>query len=258
MRDGTKRALIKAVQDHPEVLNAAITGSLARGTDVDRFSDLDMLLVARDTKSVSDVRAWLPQSEHILICAFHLSHYCTLLLSDLQKIDFAIFSADDPSSQWVVHDYQIIKGGKDFEAQLAKAVKATQQKAATHLNPDVSTDNILLLLVTAFHRVGRGELLSAHGFLAMASDMVIALEARQNGIDEAADLLDPRRRLERLRPALASVIHECLFEPPGTGITRLARYLATKHRATLDQDRQQVLEFLLEPNGEDRSKKGGK
>jgi len=141
MRDGTKRALIKAVQDHPEVLNAAITGSLARGTDVDRFSDLDMLLVARDTKSVSDVRAWLPQSEHILICAFHLSHYCTLLLSDLQKIDFAIFSADDPSSQWVVHDYQIIKGGKDFEAQLAKAVKATQQKAATHLNPDVSTDN---------------------------------------------------------------------------------------------------------------------
>src|SRR5579864_5748581 len=98
MRDRTTSALIKAIQDHPEVLNAAITGSMARGTDVDRFSDLDLLLVARDTKPVSDVRAWFPQPEHVLICALHLSHYCTVLLSDFQKIDLAIFSADDPSS----------------------------------------------------------------------------------------------------------------------------------------------------------------
>jgi predicted nucleotidyltransferase len=248
MRDQTTRALVQAIKDHPEVMNAAITGSLARRTDADRFSDLDVLLVARDVKAITDVRSWLPRSEHVLLCAFHLSHYCTVLLNDLQKIDLAIFSADDPSSRWVVHDYEVIKGGEDFESLIAEAAKATRQKTAAHLNPDVSIDNTLLLLVTASHRVGRGELLSAHSFLAMACDMVITLETRQNGVDATADLLDPRRRLERLQPALAGVIHDCLFAPPGAGITRLARYLATGHRAVLDECQLQVLGYLLEPN----------
>jgi hypothetical protein len=248
MRDQTARALVEAVKDHPEVLSAAITGSLARRTDADRFSDLDVLLVARDMRAASDVRAWFPRSEQVLIAAFHLSHYCTVLLNDLQKIDLAIFSADDPPSRWVVHEYEVIKGGEDFEARLAEAAKATRQKAAAHLNPDVSLDNILLLLVTASHRVGRGELLSAQSFVAMASDMVIALERRQNGVDAVADLLDPRRRLERLQPALAGVIHECLFTPPGAGITRLARYLATEHRAIMDEGHLQVLGYLLDPD----------
>jgi hypothetical protein len=104
----------------------------------DRFSDLDALLVARDMKAVSDVRAWLP--EHVLICTFHLSNYCTVLLSDFQKIDLAIFSADDPSSRWVVQDYEVIKGGEAFEAQIAEAAKATHRKAAAPLNPDVSNE----------------------------------------------------------------------------------------------------------------------
>jgi predicted nucleotidyltransferase len=248
MHDQTRRALAQAIRDQPEVVNAAITGSLARRTGVDHFSDLDVLLVARDVKAVADIRAWLPGSEHVLICAFHLSNYCTVLLNDFHKIDIAIFSAGDPSSRWVVQDYEVIKGGEDFEAHLAEAAKATRQRAAAHLNPDVSLDNILLLLVTASHRVGRGELLSAHGFVAMASDMVIAFETRQHGVDAAADLLDPRRRLERLQPALAGVIHECLFAPPGAGIIRLARYLATAHRAMLDKGQLQVLGYLLEPN----------
>ena len=248
MRDQTTHVLVQAIKDHPEVVNAAITGSWARRAGADRFSDLDVLLVVRDIRAVSDVRSWLPESEHVLICAFHLSNYCTVLLDDFQKIDIAIFPADGPSSQWVVHDYEIIKGSGDFEAQLTEAAKTTRQKNAAHLNPDVSIDNILLLLVTASHRVGRGELLSSHSFIAMASDMVMALEIRQHGVDAAADLLDPRRRLERLQPPLANLIHECLFVPPGAGIDRLTRYLATAHRALLDEGHLRVLNYLLEPN----------
>jgi predicted nucleotidyltransferase len=248
MRDQATHVLVQAIKNHPEVAKAAITGSRARRAGTDRFSDLDVLLVVRDIRTVSDVRLWLPESEHILICAFHLSNYCTVLLDDFQKIDIAIFPADSPSSRWVVQDYEVIKGGEDFEAQLAEAATTTRQKTAAHLNPDVSIDNVLLLLVTASHRVGRGELLSAHSFIAMASDMVMALETRQHGVDAAADLLDSRRRLERLQPALANVIHECLFVPPGTGIVRLTRYLATAHQALFDERHLRILDYLLEPN----------
>jgi hypothetical protein len=248
MGDQVMPVLVQAIKDHPEVVNAAITGSRASRAGTDRFSDLDVLLVVRDIKAVSDVRSWLPESEHILICAFHLSNYCTVLLDDFQKIDLAIFPADGPSSRWVVHDYEIIKGSEDFEAQLAEAAKTTREKTAVHLNPDVSIDNVLLLLVTASHRARRGELLSAHGFIAMASDMVMALGTRQRGVDASTDLLDPRRRLERLQPALANVIHECLFVLPDIGIVRLTRYLATAHRALLDERHLRVLDYLLEPN----------
>ncbi|RMF58835.1 MAG: hypothetical protein D6743_17200 [Calditrichaeota bacterium] len=248
MRDEARHSLVEAIKQNPEIINAAITGSLARHTGVDRFSDLDVLLVARDMKAVCDVRAWLPKATEVLICAFHLTHYCTVLTSDFQKIDIAIFSADDPPSHWVVQDYEVIKGSEDFEALLAEAAKKTRQKDATHLNPDVSMDNVLLLLVTASHRIGRGEFLSAHSFVAEASDMVIALETREHGVDATADLLDPRRRLERRQPQLASLIHECLFAPPRAGLARLAQYLMSAHQAALNEGQLQVLRYVLEPN----------
>jgi hypothetical protein len=128
MRDHTTHVLIQAIKDHPDVVNAAITGSRPRRAGTDRFSDLDVLLVVRDIRTVSNVRLWLPESERILICAFHLSNYCTVLLDNFQKIDIAIFPADCPSSRWVVQDYEVIKGSEDFETQLAEAAKTTRQK----------------------------------------------------------------------------------------------------------------------------------
>jgi len=245
MREQTASDLLKVVKDHPAIINAAITGSRARRT-ADQFSDLDVLLVARDLQEVCDVRAWLPDSMEALICAFHLSHYCTVLLADFQKIDLAIFSVNEPSSLWVAHDYELIKGGAEFEAQLAQAAETTREKRAVHLSPDVSTDNVLLLLTTARRRVERGELLSAHSFLAMACDMVIALETRQRGAYAAVDILDPRRRLERLQPALAATIHDCLFTFPGDGISRLARHLSMSGHTEMTEGQLKVSKYLLE------------
>jgi len=246
MHAHTERSLIEAIKDHPAIVKAAITGSRARRME-DQFSDLDVLLVARNVAAVSDVRAWLPDSVEALVCAFHLTHFCTVLLADFQKIDLAIFSESDPASLWVVHDYKVIKGGEDFAAQLAEAAKMTREQRAAHLGADVSTDNVLLLLITAWQRVGRGELLSAHGFLAMACDMVVALDTRQRGVSAEADLLDPRRRLEQLQPALGAAMQECLFAPPGEGVSRLAQFLATSRREELTGSQGKVLEHLLEP-----------
>ncbi|MGA3066252.1 MAG: nucleotidyltransferase domain-containing protein [Tepidisphaeraceae bacterium] len=248
MREQTQMALIQAIADYPAIVKAAITGSHARRS-VDRFSDLDVLLVTPDAMDVSDVRALLSGHVSSLICAFHLSHYCTVLTDDFQKIDLAIFTLNDSPSMWVVHDYQIIKGGPDFEAQLSHAAKATRDQRAVHLGPDISMDNILLLLVTASHRAYRGELLSAHAFLAMAYDMVTALDARQHGTDDAADLLDLRRRLERLNPALAAIGHRSLFAEPGTGASHLARSLLTSYRAELTENQIKALDYLLGSQG---------
>jgi hypothetical protein len=246
MKESLRRAVLDAVGDHPEILQAAVTGSQARRAGIDRHSDLDLLLVARDAVAVRNVRAWFPQPERILICAFHLIHYCTLLLDNFEKIDLAIFPADDPSAGWVVHDYEVIKGDEAFGARLAQAAADTRARKAAHLNADASLNNALLLLTTAAHRTARGELLGAQAFLALAADMLVALERRHRGVEAGADLLDPRRRLERSRPALAQVLHACLFGPPDRGLERMARYLGEQYRATMDDAQRTVLERLLE------------
>jgi len=70
----------------------------------------------------------------------------------------------------MVHDYRVVKGNSEFEAQRARV--------AAHLNYDVCMDNILLLMITALTRINRGELLSAHAFVAMSADMILSLEKR--------------------------------------------------------------------------------
>ena len=254
MRDETVQALVQAIRNHPDIVSAAITGSLARPNGADAFSDLDALLIARDVKAVRDIRSWLPPAEQVLLCAWHLSRYCSVLLSDFQKIDLAIFSTDDSPSDWVVQHYQIIKGDDRFESQLAGAAMRSRDHSAAHLNPDVSLDNILLLLATAFARVARGEFLSAQSFLTMAADMLIALERRNRQVDGETDVLDPRRRIERLQPQLAGTLHECLFAPPGSGVVRLAQHVATAYGGLLDPYQLRVLEHLRSGPVEDNSK----
>lgn len=200
--------------------------------------------MARDVAKIRQVRAWAPQGWKILLCAFHLTHYCTVVLDDLEKLDLAIFSAAESPANWVVHDYTIIKGDDEFEAQLARAAEVARSAKAAHRNPDVSIDNILLLMITAWKRVQRGELLSAHAFLAMAADMLICLERRSRILEADADVLDPRRRLEKNHGELARGLQDCLFGPPGGGIQRLGEYLGARHRGSMTTGQIQTLEHL--------------
>jgi hypothetical protein len=244
----SRQALLDAISSHPEIQGAAITGSIARQGGGDQYSDLDVLLVARDLMTVRNVRAWLPRELKVLICAFHLTNYCTILLDSFEKIDLAIFSADDPPSRWVIHDYKVLKGDQEFEIQLARAAAESRANKAVHLNPDVSIDNILLLLTTALQRVRRGEELSAHAFLTMAGEMIVSLEKRHRGAGPDADLLDPRRRLERTHSDLAMVLHRTLFVSPNLGINILATYMSERHRESMGEGQVRALEHLLESN----------
>jgi len=244
MREQTKRALIESIRNNPAIGGAAETGSTARAAGADRFSDLDVLVVARDPEQVSDVRAWLPDAPRMLICASHLVHYYSVLFDTFEKLDLAIFSVHDPPSRWVLQDYKVIRGDDDFEDHLSDAARATRERTAAHLDPDVSIDNILLLLVTAQHRLERGEELSAYGMLTAACDMMISLETRRSGTKAETDLLDARRRLERLEPSLAAAMHSCLFAPPIDGIARLAGSLDTFCHAELTDDQRTVIDHL--------------
>lgn len=241
----SRQMVLDAISNHPDIQRAAITGSLAREGGGDQHSDLDVLLITRDLMAVRDVRAWLPSELSILVCALHLANYCTVLLDSFEKIDLAIFSIDDPPSLWVIQDYKVLKGEQDFETQLAMAAAECRAKKTAHLNPDVSIDNVLLLLATARQRVYRGEELSAHAFVATAGEMIVCVERRQWGAAADADVLDPWRRLERTQSELAKVLHESLFIPPERGINVLAKYMSRQHRQSMGQGQVRVLEHLL-------------
>jgi hypothetical protein len=245
MKPEFKLAMLDAVRNHPLILRAAITASHACQGGPDRHSDLDLLLAARDVDAVREVSRWVPKDWKILICAFHLTHYCTVLLDDLEKLDLAIFSAEDPPSIWVVHDYMVVKGDEEFGAQLAEVAAACRTNKAAHQNRDVCMDNILLLLITALKRVDRGELLSAHAFLAMAADMLISFERLRQRLDADADLLDPRRRIERNHPEVARALQESWFVPPDSGNKRLGEYLRIGHRQSMPQGQRRVVDCLL-------------
>lgn len=238
--------VLDAIRRHPCIQRAAITGSLAREGGEDEYSDLDVLLITPDLAGVRDVRAWLPPEVDILISAFHLTNYCTVLLETFEKIDFAIFSTNDPPSRWVIHDFKLIKGDREFEIQLAMAAAESRERKAAHLNPDVSIDNILLLLATAVQRVYRGEELSAHAFVAMAGQMLASVERRERRAEPDADLLDPWRRIERTHSELAKILHESLFAPPERGINVLAKYISQRHRQSMGEAQVRALKHLCD------------
>jgi hypothetical protein len=247
MEEKFRQEILDAVSAHPGIEAAAITGSQARGHRTDSLSDLDLLLVARDTAAVRDVPGWFPRSRGIWICEFHLEHYCTVLLESFEKVDLAIFPADADPALWVVQDYRRIKGDDIFELRLATAAATTERHHAAHRNRDASIDNILLLLATARLRVERGEDLSAHGLVGMAAAMLAALERRERGMEPGGDTVDPWRRLETARPELARVLQECLFAPPSEGILRMARHMAQTHEGCLNEGQAKALRHLGEP-----------
>ena len=238
------RATIRAIQNHSEIACAAITGSLASKQGGDQHSDLDLLIVASYVEAVRDVRSWLPHSDRIAISAVHLVRYFSVLMDDMFKLDLAIYSLEDPHTDWVVQDFEVIKGGVEFEGRLESARRATAHDRSAHLNPDVSVDNVLLLLSTALKRGVRGEDLSAHTLISMAADMLVCLDLQNRGIPSGRDLLDPRRRLETASPSLAGVLKDALFVPPRDGIKRLALHVS-EYRDTMLPAQVKVVEHLL-------------
>ena len=236
-------AAVGAIQDHSGIASAAITGSLASEYGGDQHSDLDLLIVTDQVEAVRDVRSWLPEPNRIVIAAVHLVRYCSVLMDDMFKVDLAIYSPQDPATDWVVQDFDVIKGGPDFEEQLRSARETTDCSRSAHLNPDVSMDNVLLLLSTAAKRTMRGEDLSAHTLVSMAADMLICLELKQSSIPSGADRLDPRRRLEIDNPSLAQTVKGALFAPATEGIHRLAAHIL-RRRDAMQSAQAKVAEHL--------------
>jgi hypothetical protein len=239
-----RRAILDAIVANPGVQSAAVTGSQAREGGADGYSDLDCLLVAREPEQVRDVRSWFPRKPGVLLCEFHLARYCSVLLDNFDKVDLAIVSPGEAPSSWVVLHYEVIKGDHDFEARLASAAAETRRTRAAQRNPDACMNNLLLLLTTAAQRVRRGEDLRAHAFLSMAGDMLLAIESRTRDAPECADVIDLRRRLERVDPDLGRILHECLFGPPRVGAVRMARYLSDSHGGQMSREQVAVLRHI--------------
>ena len=239
-----RNEILDRVRTNPLIAAAAVVGSNAKGKHEDAFSDLDLLIIANDVNPFLTSKAWLPRSSTILLHEVHLARVVSVLWNSLQKLDATIYEANQPATDLIVLDYSVIKGGESFSKKLEIAVGETK-KRAPHLGPNVSLGNVLLLLVTAHKRLQREENLSAHQFLAAACDMTLFYERRKRGLrEDADDLLDPRRRLERNRATTAKAMQDSLFRTPKDGIRALAEYIQSTFSDELTPEHLFVLQHL--------------
>ena len=136
------------------------------------------------------------------------------------------------------------QGRRRIRVEARRRSAAHPISRAVHSNPDASLTNVLLLLTTAWHRDQRGEEISAHGFLQVACDMTVCLFRQRHGVEPSTDLLDPHRRLETEHPALAGVLHQCLFNRPRQGIAYLSQQLTQWFAAELSESQRTILRRL--------------
>jgi len=102
MKEELRLALVEAIQGHPEILQAAITGSLARPAAIDQYSDLDLLLVARDVETVRNGRR-PARALFIWACCSHRSERA---LRDS-------LSAGDRLQFWLITDESVVSGRRE-------------------------------------------------------------------------------------------------------------------------------------------------
>ena len=78
----------------------------------------------------------------------------------------------------------------------------------------------------------------------MGADMLAAYERRCKGVEPSGDLLDPRRRMERNRPALARVLSQALSSASEAGISAIVSYLSSEHAIRMTAGERSVLAHL--------------
>ncbi len=228
-----EQALLAALTTHPLVTAIAIVGSRAHRAPVDALSDLDLHVVVTD---VGAFMRWTPSG--VLMHTAHWRRHRTFILDDFGKVDLAVYAQTEDQQPWVVVAYDIVKDAPGFRADLDAAMARTHGDKAARNDPDVTVDNLVLLLSTATQRCLRGEYLSAHGALNLAGYALLALEARARDVD----IFDARRHAEQWAPDLAQLLHTCLFNAPTQGARALVAHVLSTQ--TLNDGQRRVLDHL--------------
>ena len=238
--DEVTEALRSALAARPEVLGLILLGSTADRSLRDEWSDHDFWVIVEPgaVASLDEDPSWLPRHDEILLSAGFGPGRHSVLYRDGHTVEYAVFEpAEAPTGKIERYRIAFDRGGT---GALAEAIhrRTLEEAVAANGRPD-GLAHLCLVVWTATERHLRGEHLSARRYLdGFGVDRLLALIAAHAPGQGAppGDLLDPRRRLERRRPDLASELRDLVALPVPTAaasMLRIARREVAPHAPDL-------------------------
>lgn len=210
-------ALAETARTRDDVIGLAGFGSTADRERVDEWSDHDFAWItapgAQD-RYRHDL-SWLPSTDTIALSVVEHHGGVKVIYDNGHVLEFGIGSLEEFSG-WAGNAIDVIvdKGG------VAAAVAAILGRDLPEGAPDASRAARLLLtqILIGVGRYRRGEVLSAGRSIRdeAAAQLLTALAARLPGDIQRLDTLDPRRRFEKVHPAIAAEIESALRSDPET------------------------------------------
>jgi hypothetical protein len=224
------RAFVQALASFDSVMGVVALGSTADPRIQDSWSDHDFAVVLRDNESgqfLSNV-SWMPKTEKIIAWARHGAIYNVAVYDDGHKVEYLVCN-ERVAGSITVTKFLVLLDRSDIARRIEEARVRTSARQQAMSEDACDPVNLAIVMLTAGQRVQRGELLNATSLLAAAADMALKMLAATQRW-ELTDPLDPRRRLERLQPDLATAFSDVLTCPPDDGIRRLLSLIDTTIR----------------------------
>jgi hypothetical protein len=192
------------------ILGLVGMGSTAERHRVDEWSDHDLAIITTPghQEQVRRERWWLPDAERIVLDVIEWHGGGTLVFDDGRVIEFGVASPDELAA-WSVHHHDVVLDRGGVAEAVARAV------ARSPRNRDASLADALALVVAKVHlgagKARRGEALAASALLrGDAVTHLLTAVAVLSPVDNRADYLDPRRRIELTHPDLATLLADAL------------------------------------------------
>jgi hypothetical protein len=193
------RAFVQALAALDNVVGVVALGSTADPRIRDFWSDHDFAVVLRegDPSQFLDDVSWMPEPEKTR----HGGIYNVAVYNDGHKVEYLVCN-EAAARSITVTKFLILLDRSSVERCIeeARMLTVTRQQAVSQEACDPI--NLAIVVLTAGQRAQRGELANATGLLGAAADMALKMLATTQSW-ELTDPLDPRRRLEDLRPDVA-------------------------------------------------------
>ena len=200
--DRYTEALQRNLESFPEVMGLVTLGSTADKQLRDQWSDHDFWVITKSSaqpKFLDDL-SWLPASDRILLKVRHSNGY-TVVYDNKHKVELAVFDLDEARTG-KAERYSILI---DREG-IAELMISIHENSINPIRASAEgLENLCVLVWSACERDERGETLSARQYLdGFAVNQLLNLITPP--LHPERDRLDPRRRLEKRSPDLATEI----------------------------------------------------
>jgi hypothetical protein len=197
------------------VVGLVALGSMAeRDYEPDRWSDHDFFVIVHEPWAEAMRRdvGWLPRPEQITLALRETAHGSKVVYDDGHLVEFAVFTLAEVGLAKVSR-YRVLIDRGGVEEAVAAISGEMQPRHVVELRYELGMLATNVLVGVGRHR--RGEQLSAHQFVAghALGHLLRALTAMPSPDVGLLDGLDPRRRFERVHPAIGAELGALLTRP---------------------------------------------